>query len=381
MLLTLTINSFAFQIFAQEEPLFELESEGALLMDAGSGKILFEKNIHEKLYPASMTKIMTMLLVLESIEDGKISLEDDVVISENAAKLGGSQIFLSSGDVVQLESLMIGIAVGSGNDAAVAVAEHSYGSLETFAVRMNERALELGMKNTNFANPHGLHDENHYSTPYDVAIMSKELLKHPIVHTWFEIWMDENFLEGKIRSGKVYLSNTNKLIRYYNGGDGVKTGYTSEASHCISASAKRDDTRFIAIIMAGPSSDIRYNEARKLLDYGFANYESVSIVEAEQNVAKAVVEKGKEETIDIVTREDFSVLIEKGVTPEFKKEIKLDPIIATPIVCGDVLGYLEVYKDDKFVGKVELIATQDMPKAGLFDLFKRVTSKWVKFGR
>ncbi len=360
---------------------FELEAEGALLLDVGSGRILAEKNLHERFYPASITKIMTMLLVLEAVEEGRISLEDEVVISEEAASLGGSQIFLSPGDVVSLENLMIGVGVGSGNDASVAVAEHCYGSLEGFVEKMNERAQELSMADTRFQNPHGLHHEDHYTTAYDIAIMSRELLEYPQIHQWFTIWMDENFLEGQIRSGKVFLSNSNKMVRYYQGTDGLKTGYTREAGHCIAATAVRGDTRYLAVILAAPDSDTRFDEARKLLDYGFANFESIPVVSAGQEVAKIRVDKGKEVLVGLAVAEDFRLLVEKGSKPEIKQEIEAASLARAPLPAGEPLGSLLIYRDGEPDGRIDLLAAAEVPRAGFTDLLCRVLVAWLKFGR
>lgn len=360
---------------------FELEAEGALLMDPGSGRILAEKNIHEKFYPASITKVMTMLLAMEAVEDGRVSLDDEVVISEEAASLGGSQIFLSPGDVVSLENLLIGVGVGSGNDASVAVAEHCGNTLEGFVEKMNERALELGMKNTRFQNPHGLHDENHYTTPYDIALMSRELLRHPRIHQWLTIWMDEKFLEGQIRSGEVYLSNSNKLVRYYHGADGLKTGYTQEARHCIAATAMRENTRFLAVIMDAPSSDTRFDEARKLLDYGFASFESLPVVKAGEELGKVRVDKGRDVLVGLVAAEDFSLLVEKGTQPEIKQEFKIIENVSAPLPLGEPLGVLQVCRDGEPAGTVDLLAAEEVPRAGFAGLLARVLATWVKFGR
>jgi serine-type D-Ala-D-Ala carboxypeptidase (penicillin-binding protein 5/6) len=360
---------------------FELETEGAILMDAGSGKIILEKNMHQRYYPASVTKIMTMLLAMEGIKEGRISLDDEVVVSDNAANMGGSQIFLSPGDVVSLENMLIGVGVGSGNDAAVAVAEHCYGSLETFVQKMNEKAQCLGMDNTHFTNPHGLHDEDHYTTAHDVALMSRELLKHPQIHTWLTIWMDENFLEGQIRSGKVYLSNSNKLVRTYHGVDGFKTGYTDEAKHCISATAKKEDTRFVAVILAAPSSDIRFTEAKKLLDYGFANFISLPVAKAGEEIAKVRVEKGKQVMLSALVAEDFSILSEKGSPGELRKETEMHQDLLAPVEKGEPLGLLKVYQGDELVGTTELTAAESVPRANVLDLLGRILTHWLRFGK
>lgn len=394
LLLLLLLQPAAFGAFAAEEgeesrdqediegglP-FELEAEGAILMDAGSGKIILEKNSHERYYPASVTKIMTMLLIMEGIKNGRISLDDEVVISDNAASLGGSQIFLSPGDVVSLKNLVIGVGVGSGNDASVAVAEHCYGSEETFVQKMNEKARHLGMDNTHFMNPHGLHDDDHYTTPYDVTIMSRELLKYPQIHTWLTIWMDEHFLQGQIRSGEVYLSNSNKLIRSYPGADGLKTGFTNEAKHCISATAKKEDTRFLAVILSAPSSDIRFAEAKKLLDYGFANFTSIPVAKAGEEIVKVRVEKGKQVMLSAVVAEDFFILTEKGSPGELQQQVDIRQDVLAPVEKGEPLGVLKVYQGDSLVGTAELTALESVPRANVLDLLDRVFTHWLKFGR
>jgi serine-type D-Ala-D-Ala carboxypeptidase (penicillin-binding protein 5/6) len=365
---------------AKEVP-FELQAEAALLLDVGSGTLLAAKNIHEQIYPASVTKIMTMLLALEAVEAGRVSLDDQVVISESAASLGGSQIFLSPGDVVSLGNLLIGVGVGSGNDASVAVAEHCSGSLETFVEKMNDRAQALGMERTRFMNPHGLHEEGHYTTAFDVSIMSRELLKYPQIHEWLTIWMDENFLEGQIRSGRVFLSNSNKMVRYYQGADGLKTGYTREAQHCIAATARRGDTRYLAVIMKAPDSDTRFNEARKLLDYGFANYESVPVVVKGEEMAIIRVDKGKEALVGLAVADSLSLLKEKGAKPEIRKEIEVREKVSAPLAAGEPLGTLKVYQDGELAGTVDLVTAAEVPRAGFRGLLVRALAAWLKFGR
>ena len=216
--------------FAQE-PEFDFEADAALLMEVHSGEIIWEMNSREQLYPASLTKIMSLLLVLEKLEQNQVTLQDEVLISARASSMGGSELFLSEGDVVTLENLLIGMAVGSANDAAIAVAEHVGGSVEGFVEMMNEKARALGMTGTHFCNPHGLHNPDHYSTAYDIMLMSLALLEYPRIHEWATIWMDEHFLKDKIRSGEVYLSNTNRMVRSYQGCDGLKTGFTREAGN------------------------------------------------------------------------------------------------------------------------------------------------------
>ena len=237
-----------------------------LLMEASSGKILYEQNSHESLPPASVTKIMTMLLICEAVDSGKISLDTKITVSERAKSMGGSTIFLETNEVMTLNDLLKGIAVASANDACVAVAEHMCGSVEAFVALMNARAKELGMKDTNFINCNGLDADNHYTSAYDIAIMSRELLKHSMIEKYTTIWMDS------LRNGEFQLANTNKLIRFYQGANGLKTGSTSKAGCCISATAKRDGMQLIAVVLGAENSKDRFNAASELLNYGFANY-------------------------------------------------------------------------------------------------------------
>lgn len=358
-----------------------IQSKAALLMEYKTGEILFAVNEHEKLYPASLTKIMTMLLALEALERGEISLDDQVPVTKYAESMGGSTIFLSAGDVVDMESLLIGMAVGSANDASVAVAEYISGSEAGFVEIMNRRADELGMKNTNFVNSNGLHHDDHYTTAFDVALMSRELMSYPIFTRWVSIWMDENFLEGKIKSEKVYLSNTNRLIHYYEGCDGVKTGYTDKAMHCISATAEKDGTRFIAVVLNSPSSDIRYEEAQDLLNYGFANFYTLELADKREKVARLPVEKGTAREIDILTTENLSLLIKKGDEPQYRTELELPKRLEAPVLIEKKVGKIKVMQGDTILKEVDLEVARDVAGASLTRLFRRYLETWLKFGR
>lgn len=358
-----------------------IQSKAALLMEYKTGEILFAVNEHEKLYPASLTKIMTMLLALEALERGEISLDDQVPVTKYAESMGGSTIFLSAGDVVDMESLLIGMAVGSANDASVAVAEYISGSETGFVEIMNRRADELGMKNTNFVNANGLHHDDHYTTAFDVALMSRELMSYPIFTRWVSIWMDENFLEGKIKSEKVYLSNTNRLIHYYEGCDGVKTGYTDKAMHCISATAEKDGTRFIAVVLNSPSSDIRYEEAQDLLNYGFANFYTLELADKREKVARLPVEKGTAREIDILTTENLSLLIKKGDEPQYRTELELPKRLEAPVLIEKKVGKIKVMQGDTILKEVDLEVARDVAGASLTRLFRRYLETWLKFGR
>ncbi len=359
----------------------EFNSKATLLMDYDSGELIYSRNENEKLFPASTTKIMTLLLAFESLERGDISLHDEVPITYNAAGMGGSQLFLSQGDVVDMESLLIGIAVGSGNDASVAVAEYISGSESAFVNLMNERALELNMNNTKFINPTGLHHDEHYSTAYDIALMGCELLNHELFFRWSTIWMDENFLEGQIRSGKVFLSNTNRMVRFYRGCDGIKTGYTREAGHNIAATAKRNGTRFIAVVLGAPDSDTRYAEATTLLDYAFANFVSVSLKDDKEIIASLPVEKGNITEVNIVATQKVSFLLKKGEEANYKTDVVLPPSLKSPLVAGEVVGTFTVFHGDRIVKTVGLEVAQDVENATFHLLFRRYLDSWLNFGR
>lgn len=380
LMLMLGITFFPFASIASAQE-FALQSKAALLMENSTGEIIFSLNEQEKVFPASITKIMTILLALEALELGDITLQDQVPITETAAGFGGSTIFLDVGDVVDVESLLIGIAVGSGNDAAVAMAEYLAGSVEGFVDQMNRRAKELGMKNTHFVNPTGLHDEDHYTTAFDTALMTRELLTYPLFFQWSTIWMDENFLEGKIKSGKVYLSNTNRLVHYYQGCDGVKTGYTDESLHSIVATAKRNEARFLAVAFNAPTSDIRYLEARQLLDYGFANFKSIRLAEKNEKVKTLPVEKGNLQEVEIITAELVSLLVDKEEKIDYTTEITLPKRVNAPLQKGDKVGSMQVVSGDKILKEVDLIASENVEKASFGLLFKRYLDLWTRFGR
>ena len=324
---------------------------------------------------------MTLLLALEDLSRGAVKLEDKVLISAKASSLGGSELFLSSGDVVDLESLLIGVTVGSANDAAVAVAEHIAGSEEAFVERMNRRAVELGMGNTHFVNCTGLHDEQHTTTAYDIALMSREILHYPLFFNWSKIWMDENFLEGKIKSGKVYLSNTNRLIYDYQHCDGLKTGFTRQSGYSISATAQKKGTRFLAIVLNAFSSEIRYQEAVNLLDFGFANYEHIPLAAKKEKVARLPVEKGTVKEVDILVSENLSLLLKKGDELQYTTETLLPKKLEAPLTVKNKVGKIKVVAGGKTLKEVDLEIAEDVQKASLPLLFSRYFKMWLKFGR
>lgn len=368
MLLTLMPMKVAFA--GDPSATINVSSKSAILMDVGSGQILYEKNAHEKLPPASVTKVMTMLLICEALDSGKIKLDDKVQISENASSMGGSQIFLEPGETQDVNTLLKGIAVASANDGCVAMAEHIAGSVEAFVDMMNKRAQELGMKDTNFVNTNGLPVDNHYTSANDIALMSRELLKHDSVHKYLTTWMDQ-VVVGKKRA-TIGLANTNKLVKHYQGATGVKTGFTQQAKYCLSASAKRGETHLVAATLGAETSPERFKDATDLLNYGFANYESVKLCTKDDNVATLTLDKAQDNKVNLVAKESLSALIKKGSNKDFTKKIKVYDNPQLPIKCGTTLGKLEIYKDKKLVGQVDLINTKDINKASYLQMLQRV---------
>jgi len=351
----------------------DVDAKSAILIDAATGTVLYEKNPHDRLPPASVTKVMTMLLIMEAVDRGQLSLDDKVTISERAASMGGSQMYMEPGEQHTLETLMIGIAIASANDACVAAAEHHSGSVEIFVENMNKRAAELGMKNTHFVNTNGLPVADHYTSAYDIALMSKELVKHEKIRDWFSIWMT-NVTVGlpNKKQTELGLTNTNRLIRTYPGANGIKTGFTQEAGYCLSASATRGDLTLIAVIMGSPKSQTRFAEAAKLLDYGFANFDSVKLAEKGEPLGMVVIEKGMPNLINAVAPEDISVLVKKGEKDTVKGELAYKDAIAAPISKGDQVGELVVYQKDAEIARYHIVAEEDVKKASLLQIYLRL---------
>ncbi|MFI3227350.1 MAG: D-alanyl-D-alanine carboxypeptidase family protein [Clostridia bacterium] len=317
--------------FAEESIPIELSSPSAILLDT-SGNIIFEKNSHDKREPASVTKIMTLLLTLEAIEDGKIDFTDIVTISELAASQGGTQVYLETGEQISVEELIKSVAVSSANDAATALGEYISGSREAFVELMNQRASELGMVDTTFKNPTGLHEDGHETSAYDIALMSVELLKHDVIYSYTTIWMDS------IRDGEFELANTNKLLKTYDGMTGLKTGFTSEAMYCISAVANRDGQEFLAVVMGAETSDLRSADICKMLDYGFLNYKTQTLI-YEEKLPEIIVLNGEQDSVEIeikYTVQDFLLNINSEITYEVKVEEELSAPIELEQKVGEI---------------------------------------------
>ena len=357
---------------------FEIDAKAAILMDASTGTILYEKNIHEALPPASVTKVMTMLLAMEALDSNMITLQDEVVISERASSMGGTQIYMEPGETKKVEDLMKAIAIRSANDASVAIAEHIAGTEELFINKMNTRANELGMKDTTFINTNGLPVEGHVTSAYDIALMSQELLKHKDVHRWLTTWMDTVEV-GKKNKSVQELVNTNKLLRTYNGITGIKTGSTDEAKYCLSASATRGSNTFIAVILAAPTSPIRFREAAKLLDYGFANFNTIKIIEKGGSLGTVPVEKGKEIEVNVVALDDINVLVRKGEESKVKKEVILPQSVKAPIIKGEKIGEIIITLDGKEINKSAIVSEEDIQQASIINIISRMFAKMMGY--
>ena len=357
---------------------FDVEAKSAVVIEFSSGKIIYEKNINEKLPPASVTKVMTLLLTMEAINNGKIKLDDKVTISEYACTMGGTQLFLSPGEIRTVEELVKGVVIESANDAAVALAEYIEGSEELFVKKMNEKAQELDMKDTHFSNCNGLPTENHYTSALDIALMSKELLKHKKILDYTTIWM-ETISDG--RKSPFTMVNKNKLTKFYSGCDGLKTGSTSEAKFCISATAVRNNMRLIAVIMASPTSEIRNKEASKLMDFGFAKYEVIKIADKSDIVGNVKVLKGKELTVKAVPKENFDILVEKGQKKGIIKDIKINKEIMAVVKKGDKIGEIIATRDGTEIGKIDIVSNDSVAKAGAVDLIGRSFKCLLNFAK
>lgn len=344
-------------------------SKSAIMIEPTTNTIIHELNKDERLAPASMTKLMTMLLIMEALEENKINLDDMVLISKNASDMGGSQVFLETNSEIQVEQLLKGIAIASGNDAAVAMAEHIAGSTNEFVNMMNKKVKELGLKNTNFVNVHGLDVDNHYSSAYDMAVIARELLKHEKILEYSSLY--EDYLI-KPDGSKTWLVNTNKLVRFYAGVDGLKTGYTSAAKYCLTATAKKNNIRFITVVMGVDTSEHRSADTTSMLNYGFTNYKLNTIVKSEDEVAKLKVAKGKKEFLIAYPKEDITDLIKQNEEKTYSYNIsKYD--LKAPVKVNDVVGQLEVIDNNgKVVKIVDLISTVNIEKHSFGSLFKNL---------
>lgn len=340
----------------------DIKAKSAILLEVNTGKILYEHNSDEKLPPASITKIMSLLLIIEAIDSGKLSLDDVVTASEHACSMGGSQIWLEPGEAMTVDDLLKATVIASANDATVALGETIAGSEEGFVAMMNARAKELGMTNTHFINATGLDAEGHLSSAHDIAVMSRELIKHDLIKNYSTVWMDT------LRDGESELVNTNKLVRLYEGTTGLKTGTTSGAGYCLSATAERNGLELVAVIMSGDTSQERFNGAKKLLDYGFANYEYTSIAPTlDTNIIN--IKNGVQKTVKIEVPDNFGALLKKSDTAAVTQQINLPKEIIAPIKKGDSVGTVDFYLNGQQIGSINIICTENIDKMNFLTAF------------
>lgn len=355
----------------------EVPAPSVVLMDAATGQVLYEKDSHARLRPASVTKIMTLLLVMEALDRGQLSWDDTITASQNAVAKGGSQVYLEEGEQMSMDEMLKSVVVSSANDCATALAEAVAGSEPVFVQRMNERAAELGMNDTHFVNCTGLDDapeaEEHLTTAYDIALMSRELLKHDAIRKYTAIWMDT------VRGGKFGLSNTNKLVRFYNGTTGLKTGFTQAAGHCLSATAERDGMELIAVVMKSPSVNQRFEDAKALLNYGFASYSLVPVY-PDAPLAPVDVLLGAQSQVQPRPQRDCRLLVRKGEESQVTTRLSLAENVEAPVEPGQTLGQLEVYVGGELRDTIPILASQGVDRLSVPGIFSRMLSKLLMAG-
>ena len=359
LIVTLATTICCIKTYAEGAP--DVSCPSAILMDQTTGAILFEKNADEKRAPASVTKVMTLLLIMEAVESGKLEWDSPIAVSPEAAGMGGSQVYLKEGETMTTDEMVKCIAVVSANDCCVAMAEAISGSVSSFISKMNQRAKELGMKNTHFNSCTGLDTEDHYTTAHDIAIMSRELMKHEKIKDYSTIWMDT------VRNGAFTLSNTNKLIRFYDGATGLKTGFTDDAGYCLSATATRESLSLIAVVLGGETSDKRFSDAKALLNFGFTQYTLYQ--ESPSSIDPVKVIKGMEDLIQPQLAEQPAFLIQKGSEKSIKYKVELSESVLAPVDAGQKIGTITYTCNGKNIGNIHLIADKEIPKVTFGHLF------------
>ncbi len=354
------------KVSAEDELKLAENAKSSILIEASTGEVIYENNADEKLNPASMTKMMSMLLIMEAIENGSLKWNQMIRVSENASSMGGSQILLETDEEMSVRDLFKGVAIASGNDAVVALAEAVAGTEDAFVKMMNDKAKELNLKNTNFKTPHGLDEANHYSSARDMAIIAKELVKHEKVLEFTSVY--EDYLRENTDK-RIWLVNTNKLVRFYEGVDGLKTGYTKEAGYCLTATAEKDGMRVIAVVMGEPDSKTRNAEVSSMLDYAFAQYKIDNLLAMNENIGEYEVDKGKERIVKVVPQTDATVLRKKSEKKgNATYEVKMEALKA-PLKKGDKVGQLYIKENGKIIRTINLTVNKDIPKANIFELY------------
>lgn len=377
LLMSVLSLGFSLSAFAAETDALQLKSKSAVLMDAGTGTILYEKNSHEAMPPASVTKVMTLLLIYEAEAAGQFEWEEAVQVSEHAASMGGSQVFLESSETQTAAELTKCIAIASANDAAVAMAEFVAGSEEAFVERMNRKAEELGMQETHFVNACGLDVDGHETSAYDIALMSRELMtKFPEVQKYTTTWQDTIIHKTRKGESEFGLTNTNKLIKWYEGATGLKTGSTGKALYCLSGTAERNGLHLIGVVMAAPDFKLRFQETMKLLDYGFANYSAEKGLPAGKEMGRIPVTKGMEDSVSAVVQEEISILLKKDIGGEWETKTELLPAMDAPVAAGEKVGELIYLLHGKEVGRTDLITAEAVEKANINTMLQRMLRQW-----
>lgn len=368
ILILLMINFLFIPVVSAEDLKLAENAKSAILIEASTGEVLFEKNADERLVPASMTKMMSMLVIIEAIENGDLKWNQEIQVSENASSMGGSQILLETGEKMSVRDLFKGVAIASGNDAVVALAEAVAGTEDAFVQKMNDKAKELGLKNTNFKNPHGLDTANHYSSARDMSLIAKELVKHEKVLEFTSVY--EDYLRENT-DRKIWLVNTNKLVRFYDGVDGLKTGFTEGAGYCLTATAKKDGMRVIAVVMGEADSKMRNQEVSEMLDYAFAQYKLENLLEDGYSLGKYKVYNGKAEFVTVIPKDGATILRKKGEKSS-KATYEADVYeLKAPLKKGDVVGSLKIKEDGKVIRKVKLTVDKNVKKANYLELLGR----------
>lgn len=351
-------------------PDLKIDGLSAVLMEPNSGEILYSKNPDQKLPPASVTKLMVMLLTLEALDKGQIKLTDVISASPEACRMGGSQIWLEPGEEMTVADLLKAVCIVSANDASYALGEYLAGSEENFIALMNKRAAELGLKNTHFVNTTGLEPDGggvgNLTSAGDMAILAREVIKYPMVFKWTGVWIDS------LRGGKSFLRNTNKLVRFYRGCDGLKTGYTDKAGYCLVATAQRDGVRLIAVVMKSSTIDSRSRDISTLFNYGFSQYRSFRVSQAGEKVGQVKVFRGKESKVDVVVPRELTAILKRSQTGEVIKTVKLDRMVAAPVKRGQIVGEVVLTYEGKPCGRMELVAAKDVGRAGFFELWSQI---------
>ncbi len=355
----------------------DISAKSAILIDGSSGKVLFARNEKEHLPPASVTKVMTLLLILEGCESGKISTEDEVIISERAASMGGSQMYMEPGEKHTVEELLKGVIMVSANDGCVALAEHLSGSVESFVELMNQKAAEMGLEDSHFVNTNGLPVANHYSCAYDIGMISRELMEFEDARDWFTAWQEDIKVGLPGKESDFTLTNTNKLIKSYSGAIGVKTGFTDDAGYCLAGAAERDSTRLISVVLGCESSEVRFDEAARLLDHGFAGYETVQLAKAGERIEKVAVQKGDQTEIFAVSEDPLGVTVKKGEKDQVKKLVEIDENLELPIEKGEKVGFMVVLEGDEETARYRLVSDRKVERADFATTYIRMIKKMI----